>query len=135
MLDEALIRHVFGGGGFIGGFIGSGSKSRPLDEVSETTFEIDVVLFADGEISGADPNRYAMELQCRKPAAEFIAKQIRRARDEGRDVEPVLSALAEIPCLGRLGRAQGDLRVLWTRHYAQDYPASHEPKDEWSRLG
>jgi hypothetical protein len=119
MLDEALIGHVLGGGGLIG--IGIRVKSRPLDKIAETTFEIDTILFADGEVSGADPNRYVMELQCRKPAAEFVAKQIRRARDEDRDVEPVLAALAEIPCLGRLGKAQGDPRVLWTRHYAQDY--------------
>lgn len=117
MLDEALIDHVLAGGGFMG----IGSRLRPLGNVVEMTFEIDLILFEDGEISGLDPNRHAIELMCRKPAAEFVAKQIRRARDEGRDVEPVLSALAEIPCLGRLGKPQGDPRVLWIRHYARDY--------------
>jgi len=62
-----------------------------------------------------------MELRSRKPAAEFVAKQIRRARAEGRDVEPVLPALAEIPCFGRLGHVQGDPLVHWTRHYARNY--------------
>jgi hypothetical protein len=115
MLDEALIDHVAGGGGLMG-TVFSRSKSRSLDQAAEMTFEINLILFADGEISGQAPDRKAMELQCRKPAAEFVAKQIRRAQDEGRDVEPVLSALAEIPCLGRLGGARGDPRVLWARH-------------------
>jgi hypothetical protein len=42
------------------------------------------------------------------PAAEFVAKQIRLAQAEDRDITPVLSALVEIPCLGRLGHAQSD---------------------------
>jgi hypothetical protein len=117
MLDEALIEHVLGGGGHMG----SGSKTRPFDNIVEITFEIDLVLFGDGEVSGPDPDRHARELQCRKPAAEFVAKQIRRTRSAGLDVQPVLSALAEIPCLGRLGQAHSDPLVQWTRHYAQDY--------------
>jgi hypothetical protein len=75
-----------------------------------------MLLFADGEISGLDISKFAAELQSRKPAAEFIAKQIRLARAEGRDVTPVLSALVEIPCLGRLGHVRGDPLVHWTRH-------------------
>ena len=120
MLHEALIDHVLGGGGCIG----AGTRPRPLDNIAEVTFEIDFILFADGEISGADPDRRAIELQCRKPAAEFVAKQIRRAMEEHRDVEPVLSALAEIPSLGslhHLGRGRNDPTVLWIKHYAQDY--------------
>ena len=120
MLDEALIQHVLGGGGFIR--VGTGPRS--LENFVEMTFEIDFILFADGEISGSDPDRRAVGLQCRKPAAEFVANQIRRAMEEHRDVEPVLSALAEIPCLGslhHLGRGLNDPRVLWIKHYAQDY--------------
>jgi hypothetical protein len=120
MLEEALIEHVLGGRGFIS----AGITSHPLRKIVEVTFEIDLILFEDGELSGPDTNRHAMELQCRKPAAEFVATQIRRARDEGREVEPVLSALAEIPCLGslrHLERGHSDPRVLWIKHYAQDY--------------
>jgi len=85
------------------------------------TFEIDFVLFDDGEFAGADPDRYGLTLQCRKRAAEFIAKQIRSAMSEGRDVTPVLQALAEVPSFGGLGRGQGDPLVHWTRHYAREY--------------
>jgi len=116
-VDESFVEHVLRGGGSMGG--GNGRES--LVGVTSLRLEIDMVLFADGEIAGQDSDKFAAELQCRKPAAEFVAKQIRRARDEGRDVAPVLSALAEIPCLGRLGHAQGDPLVLWTRHYAKDY--------------
>lgn len=119
MLNEALIDHALGGGGSIG--VRVVVRSRPVEEIVEMTFGIDLILFADGELSGPDPDRRAIELQCRKPAAEFVGTQIRRARDEGRDMEPILSALAEIPCLGRLGKPQGDPRVLWVRHYAWDY--------------
>jgi hypothetical protein len=40
---------------------------------------------------------------------------------EGRDVTPVLKALAEIPCHGALGHAQSDPLVQWTRYYAEEY--------------
>ena len=116
-VDESFVEHVLRGGGGMGG--GSGRES--LVGVTSLRLDIDMVLFADGEMAGQDSNKFVAELQCRKPAAEFVANQIRRARDEGRDVQPVLSALAEIPCLGRLGHAQGDPLVHWTRHYAQDY--------------
>ena len=96
-------------------------SSVPQSNVVETAFELDLILFADGEVAGPDADRHLIELQSRKPAAEFVAKQIRRARDQGRDVEPVLSALAEIPCFGRLGLVQGDPLVHLTRHYAKDY--------------
>lgn len=137
MLDEALIEHVLGGGGFIGGRTGP----RSLDNIVEMTFEIDFILFADGKISGADLDRRALELQCRKPAAEFVAKQIRRAMQEHRDVEPVLSALAEIPCFGslrRLGRGPNDPRVLWIKYYAQDYLRNVKRGDDginWAEVG
>lgn len=117
-VDEALIDHVLAGGGIMG----ASCRSEPSSaEIVERTFEIDFVLFADGEIVGLDSDRFAAELQCRKPAAEFVAKQIRTASAEGRDVTPVLSALSEIPYLGRLGHKQGDPRVHWTKRYARDY--------------
>jgi hypothetical protein len=112
-VNDALLKHVQAGAGFIG--CGS-AASRSWTGVVELTFEIQMVLFAGGEIAGADPDHYAAELQCRKPAAEFIVKQIRLAESEARDVTPVLSALAEAPSLGGLGRAQGDPLVHWVRH-------------------
>ena len=129
MLDESLIEHVLAGGGYIG----AGVEARSVDRVVEMTFEIDLILFADGEICGSDPDRQAIQLQCRKPAAEFVANQIRRAIEEHRNVEPVLSALAEIPCLGSLhylGRGLSDPRVLWIKHYAKDYLAHAKRNDE-----
>jgi hypothetical protein len=84
-------------------------------------FEIDLVLFADGEFSGPDTDRHLLQLQSRKRAAEFVFKQIRQAQAEDRDVERVLSALAEIPCLGSLQHGQGDPLVHWTHRYASDY--------------
>jgi len=116
-VDAALIDHVRAGGGLIA----AGGSKRTLSRIVELTFEIEFVLFEDGEIAGPDPDRYALQLQCRKPAAEFIAKQIRAAIDENRDVTPVLSAIAEIPSFGRLGHAHGDPLVHWTRHYAREY--------------
>lgn len=52
-------------------------SNRLLDGVIELSFEIQLVLFADGEIAGPAPEGFAPELPCRKPAAEFVAKQIR----------------------------------------------------------
>lgn len=77
--------------------------------------EIDMLLFSDGEIAGQDTERYAAELNCRKPAAEFIAKQVRAAESERRDVTPVLSALAQVPHL------RDDYLAYWTQHYASWY--------------
>jgi hypothetical protein len=56
-----------------------------------------------------------------KTRSRIYAKQIRLAEAEGRDVTPVLSALADAPYLGGLGRAQGDLLFHWVRHYAKDF--------------
>ena len=136
-LDEALIEHVLAGGGFIR----AGTGSRSLDNIVEMTFEVDFILFADGEICGSDPDRRVLELQCRKPAAEFVARQIRRAMEEHGDVEPVLSALAEIPCFGslhHLGRGPSDPRVLWIKRYAQDYLRKVKRGDDrinWAEAG
>jgi hypothetical protein len=116
-VNEALMDHVLAGSGLVKMTV----SGRPLDAVVEMTFEIDFVLFEDGEIAGSDPDRYGLELQFRKPGAEFIAKQIRLAMAEQRDATPVLSALAEIPCIGGLGRVQGDALVHWSKHYAQEY--------------
>jgi len=115
--NETLMDHVLAGGGFVKVRVSEPS----LNTVVEMTFELDFVLFEDGEFAGADPDRYGLALQCRKRAAEFIAKQIRSAMSEGRDVTPVLQALAEVPSFGGLGRGQGDPLVHWTQHYAREY--------------
>lgn len=108
-VDESFIEHVQRGGGGIGG-----GGSHSLASVQSLRLEFDMALFADGEIAGPDTDRYAAELQCRKPAAEFIAKQIRLAEAEGRDVAPVLSALAEVPYL------HPDPLAKWTKEYARE---------------
>lgn len=118
-VDEASIDRVHVGGGLIS--ISITAKPWPSGETVKGSFAIDLILFADGEIAGPDTTRYGAELQCRKRAAEFVAKQIRMAIAEGRDVRPVLMALAEVRCFGRLGQAQGDPLTHWTRHYARDY--------------
>ena len=74
-----------------------------------------MLLFAEGELAGRDKDKFAAEPACRKPAAEFIAKQIRLAQAENRDVTPVLSAFAEAPYL------RDDFLAKWTRHYAADF--------------
>ncbi|HKV93153.1 MAG TPA: hypothetical protein VJW20_11460 [Candidatus Angelobacter sp.] len=115
-LNESLIEHARAGGGVIGGFI----KSN-MERLLPTTFDIDLIVFADGEIAGPDPDHFAAELKCRKPAAEFVARQIRLAADEGRDVAPVLSALWMIPSLSSHGHGKPDPLVYWTKHYARQY--------------
>jgi hypothetical protein len=128
-VDEASLKQIGAGGGFIAS--ASGGK-RSWTDVVELTFEIEFLLFADGEIAGLDPDRYALELQCRKRGAEFIAKQIRLAEADGRDVTPVLTALAEAPSLGGLGHPQGDPLFHWVRHYAKDFLRSmHRKLDDF----
>jgi hypothetical protein len=116
-VDESLIDHVLRGGGYIGATF----YSPHVDPINSLRFELDFVLFMDGEIAGPDKDRYAVQLRCRKPAAEFVAKQIRLAESKGRDVTPVLSAITEIPHIGNLRPAQGDLLVYWIKKYAGDY--------------
>lgn len=94
MLDESVLDRILAGNGFLG----SGSRAQPLsDDVVELTFQIDLIVFADGEISGPDPDEYAAELQVRKTAAEFIAKRIRQAQAEHRDVALALREFTVIP--------------------------------------
>jgi len=118
-LDEAMLDHVLAGGSCIHGRISS--SYRPQAEIVEVTFEIDLVVFADGEIAGPDPDRFAALLQCRKRAAEFVARQVRLADAEGRDAIPVISALAEFPHLGRPGHGQYDPLVHMTVEFAREY--------------
>ena len=83
--------------------------------LSEPFSKIDMILFEDGQLAGADTGKFTAELQCRKPAAEFVAKQIRLADAKGRDPKPVLSALAEVPHL------RDDFLANSTKHYAADF--------------
>lgn len=124
-VDESLLDHVLRGGGVIGS--GIIDRQRDHSEVKSIRFEIDFVLFIDGEIAGPDRGKYAAELHCRKPAADFVAKQIRLAESEGRDVIPVLSAVAEMPHIGNLRRGQGDPLVHWVQKYARDYLHTVQP--------
>ncbi len=117
-LDKALIDEVAAGGG---GGVFAGSSGIRLPIVDDYEFAIDLIVFEDGEVAGPDPDGYASELLARKPAAEFVAKQIRLADAEERDVTPVLVALSQIPSLGRIGHAQGDPFVHCTRYYAEQY--------------
>jgi hypothetical protein len=118
-LDEAMLDHAQAGGTFIG--VKFGGSTRPLAEVVEETFEIDLIVFADGEIAGPDPDRFAALLQCRKRGAEFVAQQVRLADAAGRDATPVISALAEIPHLGGPGHGQYDPLVHWTVEFAREF--------------
>ena len=117
-IKQAMLNHILAGGAFIGSI---STTKRFLADVVELTFEIHLILFADGEIAGPDPDHFVAELQGRKPCAEFVAKQIRLARAEGRDVTPVLTALAEAPSLGDLASTQGDPLFHSVRYYARDY--------------
>lgn len=109
-IDESLLEHILNGGGCMG----SGSHHRSLAGVTSIHLEIETLLFADGELAGPDTSNYMSEIRLRKPAAEYIAKQIRSAAAEGRDVAPVLVALAEIP------RHRDDFLASWIRRYAAD---------------
>jgi hypothetical protein len=111
-VDESLIAHVLQGGGCMSGGVGS---RRRMEKVVSLRLEIDMLLFADGEIAGPDVDRYAAQLQYRKRAGDFIVKQVRMAQAEQRDVAPVLSALSEMP------RLREDFLARWTRDYAGDY--------------
>lgn len=119
-VSEASLGHIQSGGGFVGASARAGGTS-PFSDLAEVTFEIQLVVFIDGEIAGSDPDDFAIELQGRKRAAEFVARQIRMAQAEGRDITPVLTALVEAPVLGSLGRPEGDPLFHSVRHYARDY--------------
>jgi len=68
-----------------------------LPEGGEINFALDLVGFDDGEIAGPDPDRFAAKLQDQKRAAQYLARQVRLAKDEDRDPGPVLRALIELP--------------------------------------
>ena len=118
-LDEAMLDYVLAGGPCVMARTG-GSQDHDY-EIVEVTFEIDLVVFADGEIAGPDPDKFAALLQSRKPAAEFVARQVRLADAEGRDAMPVISALAEIPHLGRPRHGPYDPLVHNTVNFAREY--------------
>src|SRR5581483_6846809 len=115
-INQSFVEHVKGGGGHIGS--GHSGGSRDFCDATEMIFSIDLILFSDGEIAGPDPDRYSSELRCRKPAAEFVAKQVHLADAEERDPAPVLKALAEIP------RQKTDTLVEWVHTYARQYLSS-----------
>jgi hypothetical protein len=94
-IDQSLYDHVLAGGGVMGGSVGRAF----FEAVEEITFQIELVVFADGEIAGPDPGHYAAELQGRKRAAEYVAKHVRLAKLEERDPTPVVAALRDMPHL------------------------------------
>jgi hypothetical protein len=116
-VSQASLNLILAGSGFMTSRCATNSS---LSDLVELTFEIQLILFIDGEIAGPDPDHFASELQGRRIAAEFVAKQIHLARAEGRDVTPVLTALAEAPALGTLAR-QGDPLFRSVRRYASDF--------------
>jgi alpha/beta hydrolase fold len=117
-INQAMLNHIRSGGGMMGS---TSISKHSLADVVELNFELHLILFADGEIAGPDPDHFAAELQGRKRAAEFVVKQVRLARAEGRDVTAVLTALAEAPSLGGLGSAQGDPLFHSVRNFARYY--------------
>ena len=124
-IDESLIDHLLGGGGVIGGRI----SNRSTITMAALHFELDMILFEDGEFAGPDRTKHAFELQSRKPAAEFVAKQIRLAEADGRDVTSVLSALAEVPHL------RDDFLADCTQDYARDFLRHmHDDRQRTMRL-
>jgi hypothetical protein len=129
-VDESLIDHVLAGGGV---FAGGVDHRDSVAEVISVVFTIDMLLFADGEIAGPDKGKFAVELLCRRHAAKFVAKQIRLAEAENRDVTPVLSALAEIPVLRNRLYPQSDFVTSWIRRYASEYLRALHHKDDFLR--
>ncbi len=94
-LTESLVRHVLAGGGFLG----AGNRPHAGRDVIEVWFQLNFIAFEDGEVSGSDPDRYALELQLRNQAASFVAHHIRTAIAQGHSPEPVLQALESLPQL------------------------------------
>jgi hypothetical protein len=123
-VSESMLNHALSGAGVVG----STGSQQTFPELAEVIVEIHLLVFFDGEIAGPDPDDYGAELQGRKLAAEFVAKQIRMAQKEGRDVSPVLTALVEAPALGSVSRPQEDSLVHSVRRYAGEYLRSMHRK-------
>ncbi len=111
MVDEVQLTPT------LSGVSGIGSGGWPsLDYLAEEAwFQLDFILFSDGEIAGPDPDDFATELQLRKRAADYVAQQIRSANAEDRDVTPVLAALRDVP------RARTDHLARLIAEYARIY--------------
>jgi hypothetical protein len=124
-LSESILNRALSGAGVLGGSI---ARQQTIAELAEVILKIHLIVFLDGEIAGPDPDDYGAELQSRKLAAEFVAKQIRMAQKEGRDVSPVLTALVEAPSLGSVSRPEGDPLFNSVRHYASEYLRSMHRK-------
>ncbi|QHN04763.1 hypothetical protein FTO74_16405 [Granulicella sp. WH15] len=92
-VQESVLNHALAGGGTIG----AGSTSSVDCQAAEVSFQIDFIMFEDGEIAGSDLDGYGSELQLRKRAAAHVAQQIRSANAENRDAALVLAALQNVP--------------------------------------
>jgi hypothetical protein len=110
-IAETTINHVLAGGGMIM------SRGRfPSDHgTNGAQFQIEFVMFADGETAGPDPDHYGEELQLRQRAAVYVAAQIRSAEKENRDITSALSAICDAP------RYPDDLQGRLIDEYARRY--------------
>jgi hypothetical protein len=121
MADKSEADAVRQGGGTASFLV---TPTWDLADAVERTFAMDLIVFADGEISGPDPDHYALELLSRKRLAEFVAEQVRMAVAENRDVTPVLNALSMIPSWLSMDQPRLDEPVLRnTKHFACIYLA------------
>jgi hypothetical protein len=74
---------------------------------------IDLVIFEDGEMAGANETHYDLQIQNRKIAATQLAKQVRNAIANGYDPTTVLNSVLEsVP-------SQSDSVAIWTHNYAR----------------
>jgi hypothetical protein len=121
MADKSEADAVRQGGGTASFLV---TPTWDLADAVERTFAMDLIVFADGEISGPDPDHYALELLSRKRVAEFVAEQVRMAVAENRDVTPILNALSMIPSWLSMDQLRLDEPVLRnTKHFAGIYLA------------
>lgn len=80
---------------------------------SQVTAIIDVMIFEDGEVVGANITKYDAELEDRQIAAKQLASQLRNAMARGEDPNVTLANLIQS------APASADLVGVWTQRYAQ----------------
>ena len=127
IIPERLARE-HGASGYLGAI--QAETLQPLEKATDLKLDVDLIVFADGEMFGPDMLRTSTDLVARYSAAKKIAAALDSARTSGRSPASALSDYLK-PATTAQSLTPADFEKLqeenWIRRYSQQAVRSKHP--------